>query len=310
MKLTIFAIGVLCLFSLSFAREMADSPYLGIMAASLDTMNDFALMSFDGNGKTKMITNLTTVGGILPMESAYIAHLDAVAFVSIGSGSFVTLVRSDGKMLGHWAFNSVVLTNIEYDIPLKLIYLTGYVPAEKQNYLWQLQEDGTLTKVLPLPGIVQIGKSTYCQKGHEFFATIRTDEGSGNALIIIHTQSKKVSKPIPLDDTVLMLFHDYPGDVMYAIFATRGQAAVLVEFDPHTGKRVKDIAAFSDLSANPGSGASAALNYKTKVITGAFVKIGGDLTPYWVTLDTQTGKTTSVEYPYGYPINLLYTLEQ
>lgn len=99
-----------------------------------------------------------------------------------------------------------VLTNIEYDVTFKAMYLTGYVPAEKQNYLWQLFENGTLTQVVPLPGIIQLGISSYCQKGktseplvicfkvyivnlgHEFFATMQTNEGSRNALVVVHTQ--------------------------------------------------------------------------------------------------------------------------
>lgn len=55
-------------------------------------------MSFAANGKSKMITNLTTMGGILPMQSAYIAHLDAVAFVSIGAGV------NDFVILCHFSF--------------------------------------------------------------------------------------------------------------------------------------------------------------------------------------------------------------
>jgi hypothetical protein len=288
------------------SASAAPAPFIGTVAASLSTWDDFALVFYAANGNTKMITNLTTVGGVLPMESAYIAHLNAVAFITIGVKSAAVIVSETGAVLLNATYSNVVLTNIQYDVGLKAIYLVGYVPAQSKNFLWQLFPNGTLTQIVALPGIVQTSLSTYCQKSHTFFATVQTNSKSLNGLIKIDTQGKTVSPVINLDDDIEMLFWDYTAAIMYSMVATETQGAVLVTTNVNTGKRNSTIGAgFNNLSASANNGAGAAFNIQTKVITGSFIEFSNpDLPPFWVTLDTQTGKFTSKKYEYGYAINI------
>jgi len=245
------------------------------------------------------------------MESAFVAHLNAIVFLTVVAKSSAVIVNTKGQVLGNYSYANIVLTNIEYDISLQAIYMVGYVPTERRNYLWQLFENGTVTKIVPLPGIVQLSLSTYCQKSHTFFATVQTNGPSLNGLIKIDTQGKKVSPVIELADGVEMLFWDYDVAVMYGLVATETQAALLVTIDIDNGKRNSTIVGFNNLSSNPNAGAGAAFNIKSKVITGSFIDISqSSLQPYWVTLNTQTGKVTSAVYNYGYAINVLVNAAQ
>jgi len=85
--------------------DAAPSPFVGTMAASLDTWTDFSFVSLGAKGQAVKLNNLTEVGGVLPMEAAYVAHRNAVAFLSIGASSYASLVSATtGQLLGHWTY--------------------------------------------------------------------------------------------------------------------------------------------------------------------------------------------------------------
>jgi len=208
-----------------------------------------------------------------------------------------------------------VLTNIEYDVALKAVFVIGYDSSQQRNALYRLSDvNGSLTMVAVVPGIVQVSESTYCPISHTFFCTVQTDSGSMNALVRVSVTEGRTLPAVPLVDSVEMLFWDYTsGDgVLYALIATETQAALLVTIDPATGKRNATLGSgFTNLSSNPNNGASAALNLKSKQLTGCFVDIStGNLDPYWIVMDARTGKASAAAYAYGYATNILVNAPQ
>lgn len=67
----------------------AQYPLIGTTTKSLQTTSDFSLNVITADGQMKAVSNLTTVGGILPSLSAYAAHMDAIVFGAIDMSSFV-----------------------------------------------------------------------------------------------------------------------------------------------------------------------------------------------------------------------------
>jgi len=68
---------LLLLLQILFFSEGA---YVGIIAADLQTFDQFQFRSFDSDGTSFFIGNLTTVGGILPNTIAWIPETQEVVF--------------------------------------------------------------------------------------------------------------------------------------------------------------------------------------------------------------------------------------
>lgn len=113
-----------------------------------------------------------------------------------------------------------------------------------------------------------------------------------------------MSDAIVVEALLLQMFWDYDAAVLYAISADSQHAALLQTIDPTSGKVEKVISNFPELSAGSNNGASAVFDIKSKVITGSFVDaMTPGLTPYWITMDTQSGNTTSKAVDF-YAVNL------
>lgn len=106
---------------------------------------------------------------------------------------------------------------------------------------------------------------------------------------------------------MLQLFWDYDTSVLYAVSADQTHAAVLQVIDMSSGKVAKTISNFPELSAGANNGATAVFDIKSKLITGSFVNVTDPgLTPFWVAMDTQSGKTTANAVNF-YAINIVQT---
>src|SRR4051794_21572531 len=103
------------------------SPIVGITAQSLDTDYDFKMCWYAYDGTQYLITNLTTVGGILPDNMIYIPTTKSILFSSLGDPQqYLTHVSSTGVVLDHHGYTNPVLTNLEYDLSTQQIFLIGY----------------------------------------------------------------------------------------------------------------------------------------------------------------------------------------
>lgn len=159
-----------------------------------------------------------------------------------------------------------VFTAVEYDVATKQAFVMASIIKQSdashsslalnpvELYAVDTQQ-GELTKVLPIVGIVQEGISTYCPKGpaisllgplssqspgHIFFATLQTNGLTPN-LIRIDTLNKKLLSNITLADDVMQLLWDHTTATMYAWTADSRSAGILVTIDIETGRRVQTI---------------------------------------------------------------------
>lgn len=161
------------------------------------------ILTFEGN--------LTTVGGILPETGAYVPNSGLVFLSLEDTGKeCVTSVNLQGKQVYHYCFANYVLgmvqaysshfkDNLAYDVNTKQIFINAYWVSQSKNYIMQLNPTtGILSTVVQVPGIVQVGISTYCPNGHIFFLTLELDDGN-TGLVRVDVKNKKVRNPFDLD---------------------------------------------------------------------------------------------------------------
>jgi hypothetical protein len=279
---------------------------LGIIAADLQTFSDFTFCNFTETGTAMTVTNLTTVGGILPQTSAWVPDY-GLFFLSLGldGKEYASIVDLAGKVLFHQGYVNQVLTNAAYDTLSQEYFINAYDSTHKMNYLTQLfPNNNSLIQQLKISGIVQVDISTYSSQDHIFFLTLQTPDGSGNALIQIDTQAKTLLSHVVVEDAIEILMWDDIGKVMYAWVADENYAGVLVILDLITGRRTKTIIQFENYSANGGT---AALMATEKIVYASLIDIGnGDELPIWVVVDITTGNYTAkhTNLNVGFPINL------
>eukprot|EP01124_Arcella_intermedia_P014195 TRINITY_DN20588_c0_g2_i1.p1 TRINITY_DN20588_c0_g2~~TRINITY_DN20588_c0_g2_i1.p1 ORF type:complete len:310 (-),score=68.90 TRINITY_DN20588_c0_g2_i1:32-961(-) len=288
-------------------------PFLGIdphivgpVAQTLDTFDQFHLSSFSPSGTPHLLTNLTSVGALLPNDIAYIPRLTSLVFTSItpDASQYITLLTLDGKITHLWKFN-VILTNIAYDRLTAQTFVIGFNQELQKNFVFEVDLDaGVLKEVVEVPGIVQVCISAYCVGEHVFYVTVQTADG-GNAVVGVDTQKKVVGPAVVVKDAVEIMMWDEGAGVMYAWVATETDAGDLVQLDVKTGEKVKVIAQFSNYS---GNGGTAVLDGASKIVYSSLLDISsGSNTPVWVVVDIQNGNHTA--YPtstdLGFPIGLV-----
>jgi len=279
---------------------------LGIEAANLETFNEFSFCNYSVNGQHTLITNLTTVGGVLPQTAAAIPNY-GLFFLSIGLDGFeyATIIKIGGTISFHKGFLNQVLTNAAYDQLTRQYFINSYDSILSENYLTELFPlDGTLTQLVKIPGIVQVDISAYSSKEHIFFLTLQNDDG-GNSLIRVDTQNKKILSSVVVPDGIEILIWDDTEGVLYAWVADETYAGVLVILDITTGMRVKTIVEYLNYSANGGT---SILFESHKIVYASLIDISnGDQLPVWVTVDLTTGKATAhpTDLNLGFPINLV-----
>jgi len=280
---------------------------MGIVAADLSTFEDFSYCSFTVDGTATKVTNLTTVGGILPDTAAAIPNY-GLLFLSISNGGneFATIINMEGNVTFHESFRDAVLTNAAYDIQTKQYFINSYNSTVSTNYLAELYpQTGQLVQLLKISGIVQVDISSYSSSQHIFYLTLQTPDGAGNALIQVDTQAKKLLSTVVVEDAIEILLWDDTSQLLYAWVADETYAGVLVILDLQTGKRAKTIVQFDNFSANGGT---AVIDESAKMIYASLVDISnGDLEPVWATVDLTTGKSTTkhTDPSIGFPINLV-----
>jgi len=269
------------------------------IAANLQTFSQFELSMISPSGLPSGIGNLTTVGGILPQSMAYMKHQGMVVFLSVGSEDYITTVYLNGTVKDHFS-TPLVLDNIAYDYSTKEVIVNAYDTTESKNWVIQWVPPSTVVRLVEVPGIVQVGISTYCPNGHIFFLTLQVD-GSENALVRVDVENKKVLPSVMVPDAIEIIMWDYTTATMWAWVASENYAGELVQIDIESGKRVKTIVSYSWLSANGGT---ATFDVKTKVVYSSLINIQNGQQPTWVVVDTKTGKATTAATSNGFPVNL------
>jgi hypothetical protein len=277
------------------------------VAADLNTFEDFSYCSFTVDGTATKITNLTTVGGILPDTAAAVPN-SGLLFLSIGNegNEFATIINMKGNVTFHESYRDAVLTNAAYDTQTKQFFINSYNSTVSTNYLAELYTNtGQLVQLLKISGIVQVDISSYSSSQHIFYLTLQTPDGAGNALIQVDTQAKKLLSTVVVEDAIEILLWDDTSQLLYAWVADETYAGVLVILDLQTGKRAKTIVQFDNFSANGGT---AVIDESAKMIYASLVDISnGDLEPVWATVDLTTGKSTTkhTDPSIGFPINIV-----
>jgi hypothetical protein len=209
---------------LAFAAS--NTTLIGVMTKSFDPDQAPDLQLLSGIGAPTQVKEMANVGGVLPGCIVYLPQQDAVILCSLSNtlGGLISVVSvKTGKLLNHWDYKGILVDNIAHDESTNTTWINGFDENKQLNSIYKLESDGTLTSTVELPKmIVETGRSTYCQKGHVFFLTLRDDDTeSGIALIRVDMHAKKlIGTKVPLEDDLTIIMWNSKTATMYAWFAT------------------------------------------------------------------------------------------
>jgi len=228
-------------------------------------------------------------------------------FLSVGDNEeqWATVVDPNGEALYHFGYPEQVLSNVAFDNSTQQYFIHTYDSKNQISYLteWYPSQNGTLTQLVKIPGVVQDYTSTYSQNNHIFFLTLQTSPG--NALVQINTQHKQVVSTVAVPDAIEILLWSDIENTMYAWVANESYPGILVTLDITTGQRLKTIVTFEDFSANGGT--SVLVESEKKVYASLLDILADENNPVWVVVDLTTGAYTKhyTDPSIGYPINLV-----
>ena len=94
----------------------------------------------------------------MPGAMAYAPDKPALLFIGLDAQgvSTASFVTPSGSVLGHWEYPNNVLTNVAYDIKTGRAYVNAYISSEQKNYVLELASNGSITKMVQVPGVVQV----------------------------------------------------------------------------------------------------------------------------------------------------------
>jgi hypothetical protein len=316
-----------CCCYIGLLATCANAALYAASTGNLQTEDQFNLQlisSVDGSGT--VLTNLTTVGGLLPGAFSHIVASDAVMVAGLGTESYsnsdLTVVSvkegTAGTVIARKVWKGQLTTNAHYDRSTNTTWISAAdlsaSPLPKGIHpravrfsptvgIWGMTVNATgelnLVRTVTLPAnmVVESGLSSFCSIGGVFFLTIRDDDTpNGAGIIRVSVKEKKILTQAPLQDAVEALLWDETSKTMYAWFATETAAGVLGTIDPVTGKTLTTIATFPELSANSGNGASSTLDVHSGTVYASLINHTDstqiDGTPTFVTVDVKTGAST------------------
>jgi len=294
------------------AKVVTQSTIVGISASSLDSVDSFSLNWFSKAGQPTFISNLTTVGGILPETMIYIPATSAspksiifLGFSTPDAQNITQISLDDSHVIARWMYTVKLITNIAYDYSTQQIFVTAFDQNLQRDFLYELDStSGQEIPLLDINGTVQVAMSTYCPIGHIFFVALINSNDLGYSIGKIDTQTKTMSR-VAVNDTLEIILWDYTSAIMFALVAD-DDGSMLVTIDITSGNRTKIIAAFPKFS---GTGGAATLDVKTKIVYASLLDISKNETPVWVLIDTTTGNNNVIptDPNKGFPIGLAIT---
>ena len=270
-------------------------PIYATATNDLEATNRFNLTTVNpANGDLTTLANLTTVGALFTGCFAHIASESAVLTTGFsGSSSLLSLVSVNahevGTTLGQFNWDGFLSSNVQFDTSSHKTWVTGFDASKQLNTIYELNvTTWALDPAVELkwndanntPMVVELGRSTFCPVGHVIFLTVRDDSAdSGQALVRVDVNQRKLLSVVPLSDYVQMMMWDDRTATLYAWSAPdvpnqfEKTGAVLATVDPSTGARLRTIANFSadKLSASAFGGANSILDAGSNSICASLV---------------------------------------
>lgn len=282
-------IGGLLLGCVGAARDL-----MAITAASYESAHYFLARVTPSTGAHTAVSNVTSKIGsnLLPCNLAVgpavtIATLQSLPRLS-RSGALIS------KIVPGTGFLPI---NMQRDHTAAVAVVDSYNMTTGQHAVHELGDDGSwaLAGLINASIVVQVGISSYCEKGRVLFLTANDDDddgGSGTSLLRFSVGTGLLlAAPVPMEDNPTAIAWDSSTATLYAWTGNETYPAMLVVVDVGTGRRVGEpVACFRDAALSFGA-TPLALDEAAQKLYTPLTTVTSPPRPLWSVVDLTTGST-------------------